>query len=275
MILGIGVIVVVSHARGGGVVTGGGIRGHGLHAVQHRHTRDSVKLFIGVFTHWNAFGSRTLSRLSYERVHIPETDTVEIMYVLGKPESLEGKVLVDLEQDVYGDLVVLDINENMNYGKTFAYFTNLAQKSLPYDYFMKLDDDSFLNIPQLLAVLRHIPLPRVETYVGRAYEDADWMVGAGYVLSADLVRFIGDTPPPDPVGNEDQLMGKHLREHHRGLTHFTNLRERVIDHISVRRGWEKEFAPDTVLIHQLKSPELFGDAVNYYVVNGHLHQGQD
>jgi len=74
------------------------------------------------------------------------------------------------EQETYGDLHMIEMEENMNEGKSYEYFASLAQRypsdlpiARPWDYAMKLDDDSFLNIPNLLEKLRPL-VPRTETW---------------------------------------------------------------------------------------------------------------
>ena len=77
------------------------------------------------------------------------------------------------------------MEENMNDGKSYEYFASLANMypanvpdtERPWDYAMKLDDDSFLNIPRLLDALRPL-VPRAETwFVGLAIYPANVMVG--------------------------------------------------------------------------------------------------
>ena len=81
-------------------------------------------------------------------------------------------VVLRWEQETFGDIHMIDMDENMNEGKTFEYFASLANEfpgdvpaeDRPYDYAMKLDDDSFLNIPALLEKLRPL-LPRQKTWL--------------------------------------------------------------------------------------------------------------
>jgi hypothetical protein len=62
------------------------------------------------------------------------------------------------------------MSENMNSGKSYEYFVDLAKSfptedplERPWDYAMKADDDTLLNLPQLLTRLR--PLPRKDLYM--------------------------------------------------------------------------------------------------------------
>lgn len=96
-----------------------------------------------------------------------------IRFVVGLPRDDENGMtdLLEWEQERFGDLQILDQKENMNEGKTFEYFSSLARMyptddpaKRPWDYAMKADDDTFVNIPLLLERLRPMT-PREETYM--------------------------------------------------------------------------------------------------------------
>ena len=53
---------------------------------------------------------------------------------------------------MYGDIVELDIHENINEGKTFHTF-EWIYNNLNTKYAMKADDDSFIIIPNLVSKL--------------------------------------------------------------------------------------------------------------------------
>lgn len=60
---------------------------------------------------------------------------------------------------------MIDMYENMNDGKSYEYFDSLSKMypdtvprdQRPWDYAMKVDDDSFLHIPKLLEKMRSLP----------------------------------------------------------------------------------------------------------------------
>lgn len=78
------------------------------------------------------------------------------------------------EQESFGDMHMIEMEENMDDGKSYEYFTSLAnmypediaEEDRPWDYAMKVDDDSFLNIPNLLEKLRPLT-PRQNTWFVR------------------------------------------------------------------------------------------------------------
>jgi len=80
-------------------------------------------------------------------------------------------LVLQWEQETFGDIHMIEMEENMNDGKSYEYFSSLANMypatvpdtERPWDYAMKLDDDAFLNIPRLLEALRPL-VPRTETW---------------------------------------------------------------------------------------------------------------
>lgn len=113
-----------------------------------------------------------LLRETYRHFNISSNDTVSIRFVLGLPPKEDPGILHFLhwEQERFQDLQILSISENMNNGKSYEYFADLARSfptldplERPWDYAMKADDDTLLILPQLLERLR--PLPRTDLYM--------------------------------------------------------------------------------------------------------------
>ena len=114
-----------------------------------------------------------LLRETYKHFSVSDKDVVDIRFVLGLPpkEDLGLHHFLKWEQDRYKDLQILNISENMNEGKSYEYFASLARmfpsdnpRERLYDYAMKADDDTLLNLPQLIERLRPL-VPREETYM--------------------------------------------------------------------------------------------------------------
>jgi hypothetical protein len=114
-----------------------------------------------------------LLRETYKHFNVSKTDVVDIRFVVGLPTEDNVGLLYFLkwEQDRYDDLQILNMSENMNEGKSYEYFASLARKfpsddpnQRPYDYAMKADDDTLLNLPKLVERLRPL-VPREETYM--------------------------------------------------------------------------------------------------------------
>jgi len=127
---------------------------------------------VKVTAHWN-FGSRLILREAYRHFAIPEGDVVTVRFVVGLPAASDPGLLriLNWEQERFHDMQILNMTENMNNGKSYEYFADLGRafpsdepSERPWDYAMKLDDDSLLNIPQLLHRLRPM-VPRRETFM--------------------------------------------------------------------------------------------------------------
>lgn len=150
-----------------------------------------VNVFVGVFSVDAAFERRQLIRTTYV-AHTKAIDpatgrpapNVQVKFILGRPEKRYAR-RVALEMELYDDLVVLDLKENMNRGKTHAYFKwahDNATVPINYrlrgdgtpeevgvgfkkaDYVVKADDDSFIRLNELERNLRITP--REKTYWG-------------------------------------------------------------------------------------------------------------
>ena len=118
------------------------------------------------------FGERMLLRETYQHFNISSNDTVSIRFVLGLPPKDDPGILHFLhwEQERFEDLQILNMSENMNDGKSYEYFADLARSfpsgdplERPWDYALKADDDTLLNLPRLVDRLR--PLPRNDLYM--------------------------------------------------------------------------------------------------------------
>jgi hypothetical protein len=149
-----------------------------------------VNVFVGVFSVDAAYERRQLIRSTYARHSKPidpatgrPGQNVQVKFILGRPRTHYARRIA-LEMEMYNDVVVLDIKENMNKGKTHKYFQWAAENAtIPVnyrttsigsetvgvgfrkaDYVVKADDDSFLVLSELE---RHLRIsPRQKTYWG-------------------------------------------------------------------------------------------------------------
>ncbi|CAG8443852.1 3707_t:CDS:2 [Dentiscutata heterogama] len=169
------------------------------------------------------------------------------------------------ESKMYGDIVILNITENMNQGKTFEYF-NWFAKHREDNYLLKLDDDTFLHLIHYYRDLQD--LPRERAYYGNAlgyeHETYAYMGGAGYTLSRDLVIDIvrSNWVNSNVEGNEDWLVGEWVchvaREmkyfvHYVGFTSWVPSRQNPIHDFD--ENLDLHFLSETIMIHQVKNIE--------------------
>ncbi|KAG8706979.1 hypothetical protein FRC11_007788 [Ceratobasidium sp. 423] len=155
------------------------------------------------------------------------TSRTVVRFITGTPSpSVERKLR--LENELYGDIVVLPIRENMNEGKTHAYFSWAYERALvppprtgsevnstdmtrfprhdpsPHtlsdwvepDFVVKADDDSFIMLAELEARLRvelykaRTEAPALDPLVYWGYLIKDYFMGGElYALSWPLVSF--------------------------------------------------------------------------------------
>ncbi|KAK0525101.1 hypothetical protein OC834_005288 [Tilletia horrida] len=203
-----------------------------------------VDVFVGVFSIDSSYERRQLIRSTYASLTLPhdvhtgaQLTNVQLKFILGRPRKLHAR-RVALEMEAYNDIVVLDMEENMNQGKTHAYFRWAAEnatvpillsqepKSPSYpgatlrstvawkkaDYVVKADDDAFIVLSELERHLR--VSPRTGTYWG--YLIRNWFMGGEcYALSNDLVQYIATSPDVARYthGKEDKKVAQWMNLH--------------------------------------------------------------
>ncbi|KAG8373533.1 hypothetical protein BUALT_Bualt11G0034100 [Buddleja alternifolia] len=129
----------------------------------------------------------------------------------------------------FNDIIILNCLENMNNGKTYTYFSSLPGiLTTRYNYIMKADDDTFIRIKRLALSLQ--PLPRIDMYYGFVIPCPSmnpfvhYMSGMGFILSWDLVEWIGRSlvPVNNTFGPEDKLVGQWLNSGNKAKHRFSN-----------------------------------------------------
>ncbi|CAM6121302.1 unnamed protein product [Calypogeia fissa] len=225
---------------------------------------------IGVMTMASKIDRRNLLRLAYRVQSSPDAH-ISVRFVMGAFEEAGGveKTLVGMENATYGDIILLNCTENLNEGKTFTFFSSLPDRGLEYDYVMKTDDDSYLRFENLGRSLKG--LPRTDLYYGYILPcDNDdpyswYMAGMGYLISWDLVLWIRNSPIPrnNSVGTEDQLVGDWFNE---GGVAKNRVNEKPLfyDHPEFGGTCAHELVPETILLHQVKTPERWANVLDFF-----------
>ncbi|KAG8744033.1 hypothetical protein FRC10_010922 [Ceratobasidium sp. 414] len=203
-----------------------------------------VGVFVGVMSVGTeaGFRRREMIRSTWAKQSGGMGRTV-VKFVVGRGSESSIKEL-EIENELHGDIVILPIKENMNGGKTYAYFSwahehalvpsysnqtrsNSTNGWVRPDYVVKTDDDSFVVLSELEARLR------VEWYEASG-EERGWgpladenvdqgvdlvkdyfMAGELYALSWPLVSYVaGDERVKRmTIGSEDQQVAKWMNEH--------------------------------------------------------------
>ena len=124
-------------------------------------TLDSKPLFVAVFTVAKNSRRRALVRASLKAFGL--ANQVSTYFVMGKTQAND----LAAEQQQYGDLMILTCEENMNEGKTLHFFREASETYPPHQFYLKVDDDTYLHLPDALStILSHRPLAPL--YYGRA-----------------------------------------------------------------------------------------------------------
>lgn len=212
---------------------------------------EPTTVFLAIFTYDKGKSRRDLIRQSYNvhaRSRTPGTEGVRLRFLMGRPRA-ELSRAVEKEQAEHNDIVILDIQENMNEGKTHEYFSWAAEHARVPDYeypshprseasraqfeaarargeepqpilhgekapdfVAKADDDAFLMLGEFERHLR--VLPKTKTFWGYLVREL-FMAGECYAMSLDLAKWIRDNGALDPYthGKEDKLVSRWLRMH--------------------------------------------------------------
>ncbi|KAL6912005.1 hypothetical protein ACP4OV_000810 [Aristida adscensionis] len=236
-----------------------------------------VRLFLGILTRPDFYERRALLRMAYALQPRPSRAVIDIRFVFCNIVKEEDRVLVALEIVTYGDIVVVNCTENMNDGKTYAYFSSIPRlfAGEPYDYVGKTDDDTYYRLAALADTLRG--KARRDMYHGYQtpchwLPEKQYMSGMGYIVSWDIAEWIAATPElrDDHHAWEDEDFGAWLRKGGRNKNVY-NEEPRMYDY------WDREMAadvncfrhelmadPGTVAVHKLKDRVKWARTLRFF-----------
>ncbi|XP_058114338.1 uncharacterized protein LOC131257569 [Magnolia sinica] len=243
----------------------------------------TLRLLIGVLTRPDHYERRNLLRLVHG-IQSPKNAQVDLKFVFCNLTKEDQTVLVALEIMHHNDIIILNCTENMNAGKTYTYLSSLPNildkidgHDYPYDYVMKADDDIYFRLDPLVESL--IPLPRQDMYYGFVIPCREmdpighYMSGMGYVLSWDLIEWIGSSEiaKNHSVGHEDKVVGEWLQEGGRGKNRY-NAKPAMYDYpLNVSRdACSHEFVAETIAVHRLKDQGKWIRTLQYFNVTDQL-----
>jgi len=237
-------------------------------------TIQNKTVLLGVLTTPDRIQQRAIIRTTYKQF-LP--DSSDLIFVFGRlpPDYV---TYIELERKLYGDILILDIDEGMNNGKSFAFFWTLAEKYgkpdclIRYDFIMKVDDDTFIPPTNLVNALSK--LPKEGVFYGRAAQDFGqyskqiFMFGFAYAMSWDLVLFLSQSEyaKNNTQGAEDVMISRALQHSSSPLkTIVHNGREKIYDHPDYEfKEYTYNFTEETIAIHQVKSINRALSASNFY-----------
>lgn len=237
----------------------------------------SVLYILGIFTTASLRAERIIHRETYlrspwvcnqVRLRPPNTENnsynrsgdecAHAYFIIGRITDEYAQAIRE-ENATYGDILELDIDENMNQGKTVQYFIQAAGWFPDAQFIGKSDMDTFVMVERMMTDIQDTAKGGRRVYGGRMVDyrycgstpnkcPIGWVYMAGecYFLSQDLVQFIAEPGNPVTKANfkgtsEDIHMGKLLRQsglivsyvtwphkrmpwvHTKNLTHFYEL----------------------------------------------------
>ncbi|KAM0867741.1 hypothetical protein ACQ4PT_041785 [Festuca glaucescens] len=239
-------------------------------AAEEVPNKPELSLLVGILTMPRLRERRDIVRLAYAlQPPVPAYARVDVRFVFCNVTDPVDAALVALEIMHHRDILVLDCAENMNDGKTYAYFSSVPRlfADAPYDYVMKTDDDAYLRVPALVEELRR--KQRDDVYLGFGFNMSGdpmlFMHGMGYVISWDLVSWVATAEEilerNDTVGPEDLMLGKWVNLAGKGRNRY-DLKPRMYD-----LNWDMDnLRPDTVLVHTLKDNRRWATTLEYFNV---------
>jgi hypothetical protein len=228
-------------------------------------------VLVGVLTIPSKTAIRQVIRSSFRAYSAELRQKASLYFVVGQPRTAADAEIVNSEQTEFGDMLALGCAENMNAGKTYEFFVAAEAVRPRHSHYLKADDDAFVHVPNLVDTLSRYPDDAL-VYYGRhcAKAQTSFMCGMAYSLSASLFAQI-PRPPFRVAGHEDQVTDTWIRRHveARGLSVARVSDDRFYDweFATVDSGdWKHAFAPgnQTVVVHQLKSPEAYHSAVTFF-----------
>ncbi|TPX35289.1 hypothetical protein SmJEL517_g02353 [Synchytrium microbalum] len=215
----------------------------------------SKVLLLGIFSTAEKFGRRQVIRSTYLQ---HRTSRIDAIFVIGKPKNDVMGAYVALENQLYSDILVLNITENMNEGKTYEYFAAVGRdfEDDEYLYVAKADDDSFILLPRLEYRLDVEGADkRTGAYFGHQWDF--YMSGWCYGLSWDLVKWVAHDshPKANAIGHEDSMTGKWLRDKNKTQHFWPFKKTEFYEPPTVGRNAFKRNVTinNTILLHGLKA----------------------
>eukprot|EP01112_Ceratiomyxa_fruticulosa_P012423 TRINITY_DN3438_c0_g1_i5.p1 TRINITY_DN3438_c0_g1~~TRINITY_DN3438_c0_g1_i5.p1 ORF type:complete len:300 (+),score=50.34 TRINITY_DN3438_c0_g1_i5:182-1081(+) len=169
------------------------------------------KIVISIISSHNSAEQRTFVRNSWLRI-LDKLPHIDYYFVVGSPQNAMQSKLLEEEKKLYNDIVSLDVDDSYQFltEKTLQSM-EYTLKNFVFDFFVKVDDDTFTRIDRIVKILNKTSPTRF--YMGFVHKglkalydtpnkndeihypsDMPYLVpfaaGPGYILSADLIQYI-------------------------------------------------------------------------------------
>lgn len=217
---------------------------------------------VGIMSMPHKISRRELIRSTYLKLKPADID---VYFVMCKPDP-DMEEFVRKESEIRKDIVIMDCTENMNDGKTHAWFSYAHnQFKSKYSFVFKGDDDAYFNLENLRNDL--VTTPKENVYYGRLCDGGVFMAGMLYGFTRDVVEFIATDPfvRENTVGGEDQLSAAWVQ--HKGNVQYVDKKKEMYDHHKSGALWQQSFHSGTIAIHQCKEDVNFYECFEYFYNN--------
>lgn len=172
----------------------------------------SLLLLIGVFSSGNNFERRMAIRRTWMQYDAVRSGEVAVRFFIGLHKNKDVNFKLWKEAQAYGDIQLMPFVDyyNLLTYKTVA-ICIMGTKILPARFIMKMDDDAFVRIDEVLSSLKG-KAPKGLVYGHISFDSAPnrdkdnkwfiseeewpsptyppWAHGPGYIVSHDIARFI-------------------------------------------------------------------------------------
>ena len=251
----------------------------------------------------NTFERRMLIRLTIAK-YADSFTGVKVVFYVSKPSSLRKKLLI-AEMEKFGDIICLDhLEENRRIStsvKAYELFKYLRIHDTRFDWVVHLDDDSVLNVHQLMV--EYLQNPKIppkmsifSRFLGKDYDDRldfNYPGGMLYGLTWDAMEMVIDNiyaafPDYATDGSyyeEDDLSiglllyrigrSSDLRWIHMNVQQSFDINWSVSaesrNESCRQEACDHTFSKDTIVAHRVKETDDYILALNMFDVNGFSH----
>ncbi|XP_031479823.1 uncharacterized protein LOC116250333 [Nymphaea colorata] len=241
----------------------------------------SFRLLIGVFTDPRNYLHRNFLRLVYGTQR-PEISVIDVKFVFCNLTDEEQQVFVAVEIMRFDDIIILNCNEKEDGGKTYSYLSSMpnmfdsppGSRPTPYDYVMKVNDDTFVHIGGLEVSMKS--MAREDMYCGfqSACQKMDQArsPSMAYVLSWDLTKLVGGSSyaKAHQVGLQQLFAGDDgQREGRRAAKNRYSGKAYMYDSHGTH-ACGHELNPNTIAIYGLKDERKWIQALTYFNMTSNL-----
>jgi len=169
------------------------------------------KIVISIISSHNSQDQRTSVRNSWLRI-LDLLPHIDYYFVVGSPQNAMQSKLLEEEKKMHKDIVSFNVDDSYQFlTEKTLHSMQYAHKNFVFDFFVKIDDDTFTRIDRIVKLLNktsptkfymgfiHKGLKAIYETPNKNNEihypsDMPFLVpfaaGPGYILSADLIKYI-------------------------------------------------------------------------------------